>query len=254
MVNRWILSDHPVHALTTTLAEARRQGAMALFGEKYGDVVRMVEVGDGSFSRELCGGTHVRFTAEIGVFKVLSETSSAANVRRIEAVTGPEAVALLRRNDRALGEVASALRTRPEEAPALARQLASERKALERQLRQGAPSAGGVDVGELAGRAEQVSGAPVLAAAVDVPDAKALLDVADRVKGRLGDAVVLLGTAADGRVHLLASVAPSLVARGVRAGELVRAAASVVGGGGGGRDTMAQAGGRDPERLEEAIE
>jgi len=98
-VNAWILESQPVRALTTTLTEAKRLGAMALFGEKYGDVVRMVEVGDGSFSRELCGGTHVRLTSEIGLFKILSETSSAANVRRIEAVTGPAGVELLRRHD-----------------------------------------------------------------------------------------------------------------------------------------------------------
>ena len=114
-VNEWILSDHPVRALDTTLEEARRLGAMALFGEKYGDVVRMVEVGDGSFSRELCGGTHVRRTAEVGLFRVLGESSSAANVRRIEAITGPEAVALMRRHDVLLREVASRLRTRPEQ-------------------------------------------------------------------------------------------------------------------------------------------
>src|SRR5205085_7180739 len=101
-VNGWILENDPVRALTTTLEEARRLGAMALFGEKYGDVVRMVEVGDGEYSRELCGGTHVRSTAEIGPFRILSETSSAANVRRIEAVTGPEAVKLLRDHDRLL--------------------------------------------------------------------------------------------------------------------------------------------------------
>src|SRR5207302_3872493 len=97
-VNQWVLASHPVRALTTTLDEARRLGAMALFGEKYGDVVRMVEVGDGSFSRELCGGTHVRLTGEIGLFKVTSESSSAANVRRIEPLTGPEGVALRRRH------------------------------------------------------------------------------------------------------------------------------------------------------------
>src|SRR5216684_9291832 len=115
-VNEWVLANHPVRALTTTLDEARRLGAMALFGEKYGDVVRMVEVGDGTFSRELCGGTHVRSTAEVGLFKILSESSSAANVRRIEALTGPEGVELMREHDRALGEIAARLRSRPEHA------------------------------------------------------------------------------------------------------------------------------------------
>src|SRR5207302_2224301 len=116
-VNGWILESQPVRALTTTLDEARRLGAMALFGEKYGDIVRMVEVGDGSFSRELCGGTHVKRTAEIGLFRVLSETSSAANVRRIEALTGPAAVELVRRHDAALAKAAQELRVTPEAVP-----------------------------------------------------------------------------------------------------------------------------------------
>ena len=107
-VNEWIARNDPVHAITTTLDEAKRLGAMALFGEKYGEVVRMVEVGEGEYSRELCGGTHVRSTAEIGAFRILHETSSAANVRRIEAVTGPVAVELLREHDRLLGDVADA--------------------------------------------------------------------------------------------------------------------------------------------------
>jgi alanyl-tRNA synthetase len=228
---------------------------MALFGEKYGDVVRMVEVGDGSFSRELCGGTHVRNTAEIGLFKVLSETSSAANVRRIEAVTGPEGVGLMRRHDRALATAAEELRVPPERVPAGVSELRGRMKELERELRSGGGGAAGqIDVDQLVSSAVEVDGTRLVAAAVPARDGKALLDVADRVKNKLGDGVIVLGSAGDERVDLVASVAPSLVARGVRAGEIVKAAAAVVGGGGGGRDTLARAGGRDPEKLPEAIE
>jgi alanyl-tRNA synthetase len=252
-VNAWILSNQPVHALTTTLDEARRLGAMALFGEKYGETVRMVEVGDGSFSRELCGGTHVHATAEIGLFKLLSESSSAANVRRIEAVTGPAAVELLRRHDAILEAVAARLRTQPEETlgtlEARERELAELRSGAVR----GAGEGGGVDVEALAALVSDVEGTPVLAEAVEGPDEKALLALVDRLKSRLGDAAIVLGSATDGRVALVASVAPALVERGVKAGAVVKAAASVVGGGGGGRDTMARAGGRDPARLDEAL-
>ncbi len=253
-VNGWIARNDPVRAITTTLAEAKRLGAMALFGEKYGDVVRMVQIGEGDYSRELCGGTHVRSTAEIGAFHIVSETSSAANVRRIEALTGPEAVALLRARTRLLDELAAELRTTPERAPEAARALVQARKELEKALRAGAGAAAGVDLEGLAAQAVQLDGAKVLAASVEAADAKALLELADRVKGRLGDAAVLLGAAAEGRVHLVASVAPALVERGVKAGAVVKAAAAVVGGGGGGRDTMAQAGGRDPDRLPQAID
>src|SRR3954454_19059103 len=250
-VNDWILRNDPVRPLTTTLDEAQRLGAMALFGEKYGDVVRMVEVGDGSYSRELCGGTHVRSTAEVGVFKITTETSSAANVRRIEAVTGAEGVALLRRHDDVLREAAAALRKRPEEVASAVTDLRDRAK----QAAKSGPAAGNgaVDVAALAARAEEVAGASVLTEVVEAPDAKALLDTADRVKGKLGEAAIVRGTAADGRVHLVASVAPGLVERGVKAGEIIKVAAQVTGGGGGGRDTMAQAGGRDPDKLPEAI-
>jgi alanyl-tRNA synthetase len=254
-VNGWIARNDPVRPITTTLEEARRLGAMALFGEKYGDLVRMVEVGQGEYSRELCGGTHVRSTAEIGPFRVLSETSSSANVRRIEAVTGPAATELLREHDRLLSETASALRTRPQDAPDAARTLVEERKRLEKSLEEGGTdSSGEIDLAVLAEAAEEIAGARVLVTVVDAADAKALLDVSDRLKGRLQQAAILLGSVADGRVHLVASVAPELVERGVRAGEIVKAAAAVVGGGGGGRDTMAQAGGRHPEKLPEAID
>jgi alanyl-tRNA synthetase len=216
--------------------------------------VRMVEIGDGSYSRELCGGTHVRSTAEIGLFKITSEGSSASNVRRIEAVTGPEAVALLRHHDDLLREAADALRTQPERLPEAVAALRAEARAA---AKAGAAvgGVGGVVVGDLAARAAQVDGAVILAEVVEAPDAKALMDIADRVKGRLGDsAAIVLGTVVDGRVHLVAAVTPALVERGVRAGEIVKVAAQVAGGGGGGRDTMAQAGGRDPDKLPEAIE
>ncbi len=256
-VNAWIARNDPVRPITTTLDEAKRLGAMALFGEKYGEVVRMVQVGAGEYSRELCGGTHVRATAEIGPFRILSETSSAANVRRIEAVTGPAAVELLREHDRLLGEIARALRTAPGQALEAVRAREHARKELEQALKGGGAATGGsdaVNIEKLSGRAADIAGVPVLAAVVEVHDAKALLDVVDRLKGRLAGAAIVLGTAVDGRAHLLVSVAPELVARGAKAGAIVKAAAAVVGGGGGGRDTLAQAGGRDPEKLGEAIE
>jgi alanyl-tRNA synthetase len=256
-VNEWIARNDPVRPISTTLAEAKRLGAMALFGEKYGDVVRMVEVGDGDYSRELCGGTHVRSTAEIGAFRVLNETSSAANVRRIEALTGPAAVALLREHDRLLAEVAATLRSRPEEAPELVAKRERERRELEKQKKSGGAAGAGpgpVDIDALVGAANDLGGVPVLASTVEVPDAGALLAVVDRLKGRLSDAAIVLGTAVDGRVHLVVSVAPALVERGVKAGTIVKRAAEVVGGGGGGRDTLAQAGGREPAKLQEAIE
>jgi alanyl-tRNA synthetase len=275
-VNEWILANDPVRAITTTLEEARRLGAMALFGEKYGEVVRMVQIGEGGggggnqYSRELCGGTHVRSTAEIGLFHVLSETSSAANVRRIEALTGPAAVTLLREEDRWLGEVAATLRTRPEGAPEAVRERELERRRLEKELKQARAGAGagngaagygarppagaGVDVEALAAQAAEVAGARVLTATVPVADPKALPELVDRLKGRLPDAAILLGGELDGRVHLIVGVTPSVVQRGVRAGAIVKAAAAVVGGGGGGRDTLAQAGGREVEKLQEALD
>jgi len=252
-VNGWILEDQPVHALTTTLDEARRLGAMALFGEKYGDVVRMVEIGDGSFSRELCGGTHVLRTAEIGLFKVTSETSSASNVRRIEALTGPAAVTLMRRRDAALERAASELRVTAEAVPEAVAELRSRLHELERSAHGPRSGTGTVDVDELAAQAVELEQALVLITPVAAEDGKALLDVTDRLKGKLGDAVIVLGSAGTDRVDLIASVAPSLVSRGVRAGEIVKVAAASVGGGGGGRDTLARAGGRDVERLPEAL-
>ena len=244
-VNEWILRNDPVRPITTTLDEARALGAMALFGEKYGDVVRMVEIGDGDYSRELCGGTHVRSTAEIGVFKLTTETSSAANVRRIEAVTGTEAVALLRRHDAVLREAASTLRKHPEE---VARAVADLREKARGAAK--AASAPTVDVNSIIEGAQD----GVLVASVEGVPPKALLELAAQARDKIGDAAVVLGSVTDGKVSLVAVVSQPVVARGVKAGDVIRIAAPVVGGGGGGRDTMAQAGGKDPSKLDEALE
>jgi alanyl-tRNA synthetase len=249
-VNAEILADRPVRALTTTLEEARRLGAMALFGEKYGDVVRMVEIGDGGWSRELCGGTHVRSTAVIGVLKITTETSSAANVRRIEAITGPVGVDTLRRHGRVLAEAARALRTDPESVAAVAAERERRRRELEKAVEAVAPVEEGIDPGAVV----EVDGVRVLLDVARVGSPKRLPDLADRFKNQLGDpSVVVLGAPGEGRVALLVAATPGAVERGVKAGTVVKAAAEAVGGGGGGRDTMAQAGGRHPERLSDAL-
>ncbi|MGZ4201768.1 MAG: alanine--tRNA ligase [Thermoleophilaceae bacterium] len=246
-VNAWIVESHPVRAVQTTRDEAERLGAMALFGEKYGDIVRMVDIDE--VSRELCGGTHVGTTAEIGLFHLTHETSSASNVRRVEAVTGPGGIELFRRRTRELQQIAAMLRV-PEW------DVAEAVEKLQSQLRDAAKRPREDDralAESLISRAGEVAGLRVVAEVVEAPDAKALLELSDRVKQSLGDSAVVLGTAVDGRVHLVANFAPAAVARGLNAGDVVRVAAEITGGGGGGRDTMAQAGGRDPEKLPEAI-
>jgi alanyl-tRNA synthetase len=248
-VNGWISAGLPVRAIETTLDEARSLGAMALFGEKYGDWVRMVEVED--VSRELCGGTHVTTTAEIGLFHITGETSSASNVRRIEALTGPGATDLFEARTARLRELSSLLKAPEAELPRAAERLAAKLKELQKR-----PAGGdaGAQADALVGAAEDVGGVKVVTAAAEgVTDAKALLALSDRVAQKLGDAAVVLGAAVDGRVHLVVQSTPAAVERGIKAGEIVRVAAEIVGGGGGGRDTMAQAGGRDPDRLDEAL-
>jgi alanyl-tRNA synthetase len=247
-VNREIVADHPVRALTTTLDEAKSLGAMALFGEKYGDVVRMVEVGDGNWSRELCGGTHVRSTGVIGAFKITTETSSAANVRRIEAVTSQVALEELRKHDRVLAEAAKILRTMPDQVADVAADRERQRRELEKRSQQAAPADDSFDV------AAEVDGVKLVLEVKQLDNPKALPDLADRIKNRIGDpAVVVIGVPGEDRVNLLVAATPGAVERGVKAGAVVKAAAQAVGGGGGGRDNMAQAGGKNPEKLPDAL-
>jgi alanyl-tRNA synthetase len=193
----------------------------------------------------------VRSTAEIGVFKVTQETSSAANVRRIEAVTGPIAVELLRKHDRVLTEAAVVLRTQPDAVADVAAERERKRRELEKQLRSGAAAAA-PQVG--AEEIVEIDGVRAVFEIKQIADPKALPDLADRLKNQLGDpSVIVLGAPGEGRASLLVAVTPGAVLRGVKAGAIVKVAAAAVGGGGGGRDTMAQAGGRDPDQLPDAL-
>ena len=248
-VNAWIAANLHVRAIEMPLDEARALGAMALFGEKYGDWVRMVEVEE--VSRELCGGTHVAATGEIGLFHVTSEASSASNVRRIEAVTGAAATALFEERTERLRELSGVLKTSEADLVQTAGRLASEVRELKKRKVTASEDTGEAD--RLVDAAEEVDGIRVLTARAGVGEAKALLALADRVGQKLGAAAVVLGSTGEGRVHLVAIATPAAVERGVKAGEVVRSAAEVVGGGGGGRDALAQAGGRDPERLDDAL-
>jgi alanyl-tRNA synthetase len=247
LVGGWLASNHPVRAIETTRDEAERLGAMALFGEKYGDRVRMIEIE--GVSRELCGGTHVSATSEIGLFHVTTETSSASNVRRIEAITGPEAARLFQERTQRLNEIAARLKVPEHEVVNAVERLSERVKELERKPK----ATGDLGADALVASADDVGGIAVLVEAREGLDANTLRDLSDQARQKLGDAVVVLGSATDGRAHLVANVSPAAVERGVKAGEVVRAAAPVMGGGGGGRDTLAQAGGRDPAKLPDAL-
>ena len=249
-VNDWVKQSRPVRWLTMDRGEAERLGAMALFGEKYGDWVRVVEVE--GVSRELCGGTHVANTAEVGIFKIVSEGSSAANVRRIEALTGPAAIDWFRRREEELREAGDLLGT-PQDPLAGARRAAARLRDASEGAKEAQSRQLGDEAKRLAAQAKEVGGMKVLAAETAVADQRQLLEIANRIQSSLGEAAVVLGGAEDGKVGLVVLFSKGAVERGLSAAEVVREAAALVGGGGGGRDDMAQAGGSDASRLGDAL-
>jgi alanyl-tRNA synthetase len=250
-VNEWIKESRPVRWMNMERAEAERLGAMALFGEKYGEWVRVVEV-DG-VSRELCGGTHVANTAEVGIFKVASEGSSAANVRRVEAITGPAAIDWFREREQQLWEAGELLGD-PRDPLAGARRAAERLREAGAGAEQAQRQLLGEEAKRLAAAASELGDVKVVIAAAELPGQKELLDVGNRVQSMLGGASALVLGGGDGdKVALVSLVSEQAVSRGLSAATLVREAAAVVGGGGGGRDDMAQAGGRDPAKLDDAL-
>ncbi len=254
-VNAAIRADYPVCPRVLPRDEALRQGAIALFGEKYGETVRMIGIEDGEtvFSRELCGGTHVRRTGEIGAFFIVSESSIGAGLRRIEAVTGRGAVSWARRQVRRLQELAAPLGVPPERLEERLHTLLQEGREREQQIVALQRKLAQSQLERLLGQVQVVDGVQVVAAQVDLPDVARLREVGDVLRERLGSAVIVLATVIEGQARLVAMVTPDLVARGHHAGHLVRRIAEMVGGTGGGRPEMAQGGGRFPERLGEAL-
>jgi alanyl-tRNA synthetase len=231
--------------------EAIKAGAIALFGEKYGDEVRVLRFGD--FSTELCGGTHVARTGDIGLFRVTSEGGIASGIRRIEAVTGEGALATVRDADARLRHVATALRATPAEVEDKLAQVLERQKKLEREVANLKSKLAAGHRGDLAEGAVYVHGVQVLATAIEGADAQSLREAVDSLKGRLGSAVIVLGTVTeDGKVALVAGVTADVSAK-VRAGDLVGEISKLVGGRGGGRPDFAQAGGTDPSKLVEAL-
>jgi alanyl-tRNA synthetase len=250
LVNREIRRNSDVAARVMKYDEAVKSGAMALFGEKYGDEVRVI--GMGEFSTELCGGTHVRRTGDIGFFKVVSETGIAAGVRRIEAVTAEGALTFVRQQEQRVAEAAAALKSSPQEINAKIQQLIENARAMEKELARLKARMAASQGAELGDQAVEVKGARVLAATLEGADAKSLRETVDQLKSKLKSAIVVLGAVEGEKVTLIAGVTQDLVGK-VKAGEVVGHVAQQVGGKGGGRPDMAQGGGTQPDKLPAAL-
>ena len=251
LVNQEIQAALPVVTQVMGIEEAKKSGAMALFGEKYGEEVRVVSMGE--FSKELCGGTHVANTSQITLFKIVSESGVAAGVRRIEALTGNNVIQYYRQMEENLHQLAKTLKTTPAELSDRTEHLLKEMKELQSENESLKSKLAQESLGDVTDQVTEVKGVKVLAAAVDGVDMNGLRDLGDQLKEKLGEGVVVLASSMGGKVSLLAMATPGAMEKGAHAGNLIKAAAAIVGGGGGGRPNMAQAGGKNPEKIGEAI-
>ncbi len=252
MVNEQIWKSIHVEIDYKDINEAKAMGAMALFGEKYGDIVRVVKVGD--FSLELCGGCHVPNTSVIGLFKIVSESGIGAGTRRIEAVTGQAAYNMLNEQVGFLKEAAEKLKTNVKGVPARIEALNNEIRQLQRENESLTAKLGNIEAGSLVSKVQDINGIPVLVAKVEATDMNNLRNMADDLKQKLNSAIIVLGSPAEGKVNLIAGVSKDLIDKGFHAGKLIKEVASRCGGGGGGRPDMAQAGGKNPEQLDAALQ
>ncbi|MCV6614620.1 MAG: alanine--tRNA ligase, partial [Cellvibrionaceae bacterium] len=253
MVNEQIRANTEVVTEVCDMETAKAKGAMALFGEKYGDSVRVLSMGSDNFSVELCGGTHVERTGDIGLLRISSESGIAAGVRRIEALTGSHALALVDAQQDQLNSAASLLKAKPQDLQDKLQALMEQNKQLEKELKTAKTKLAQASSGDLLGQARDINGVKVLAVKLGDVDSKALRDAADQFKNKLGQAVLMLAVEQGGKISLVAAVSKELTAR-YKAGDLMKHVAAQVGGKGGGRPDMAQGGGDQPENLEAALE
>lgn len=251
IVNEEINKGLDVCTSEMTLEEAKKTGAMALFGEKYGETVRVVQMGD--FSSELCGGTHVENTRNISAFKIVSESGVAAGVRRIEALTGQGLIAYYNRVEKQLGEVAKVLKAAPSEAARKVMAMQEEIKALSKENDKLKAKMAKAAAGDITSEAAETGGIRVLIKQLSDVDMNAMRDLGDEAKQKLGEAVVVFATETGGKVNLMATATEGAIAKGAHAGNLIKEIAALVGGGGGGRPNMAQAGGKNPSGIPEAL-
>ena len=249
-VNRHIREDAGVSVQESSYEEAIRHGALAFFGDKYGDRVRVVKIGD--FSTELCGGTHVHRSGEIGIFKLPFEGGVAAGVRRVEAFTGEGALDLIRSYEQKLKEIGNLVRGSTDDTVEKVRKLLERQKELEREIQKLRGQFEKDQIPELLAKKQSVDGTNVLVSQVDGVDAKQLRDIVDQLKEKLGSGVVVLASAGESNVNLVASVSSDLTRR-YHAGNIIKELARMVGGGGGGRPDFAQAGGKEPAKIDAAL-
>ena len=251
IVNEKIAEAIPVETAVMSVDEAKKTGAMALFGEKYGEKVRVVSMGD--FSKEFCGGTHVKNTGEISAFKIISESGVAAGVRRIEAITGDNVFAYYAKLEDELNQAAKVVKSTPANLVDRLEHLMAELKALQSENESLKSKAAKDALGDVMDQVVEVKGVKLLATSVDGVDMNGLRDLGDQLKEKLGDGVVVIASSCDGKVNLIAMATDNAMAAGAHAGNLIKAIASKVGGGGGGRPNMAQAGGKNPAGITDAI-
>ncbi|MGI8316051.1 alanine--tRNA ligase [Halobacillus mangrovi] len=252
VVNEMVWQSIPVSIEYSSIEEAKEKGAMALFGEKYGDTVRVVQVGD--YSLELCGGCHVVNTAEIGLFKIVSESGIGAGTRRIEAVTAKDAYLYMNSKETLLKQAGKLLKTKPEQVPERIEVLHNEMKDLQKENESLSAKLSNMEAANIMDEVEEVNGVKVLAKQVDVKDMNALRTMIDDLKQKIDSGIILLAAPNGNKVQLIAGVSKDLVEEGYHAGHLIKEAATRCGGGGGGRPDMAQAGGKDASKIPEALQ